>query len=173
MPSHPHEAAPPAAVPPVEAKLIRRAREARGLTYDQAAGLLKIRLSGRRWRQLEEGREHSGGKLALMGEAQLAHMAHVVGVTPEQLVEIGKHEAAEILREIERQERQRTVTDTVAEVPSHVSRESTPDWEWEIWEKLTLTSAEDKSLMIEYLKFMRDRASRTEGAGHGAQRRTG
>ena len=60
-----------------------------------------------------------------------------------------------------------------AEIPPYIDLDQAEDWEREIWEKLTLTSAEDKSLMIEYLKFMRDRASRAEGAGQGAQRRTG
>lgn len=103
MPSHPLESeAHPSTAPPPEAVLIRRAREARGLGYEAAAEQLKIKLSGRRWRQLEEGREHSGGKPAPISDATLAHMADVVHVPPERLEDVGRFEAAEILREIQR-----------------------------------------------------------------------
>lgn len=171
MPSNPHESeAPPATSPPAEARLIRRAREASGLSYDQAAQRLKIKLSGRRWRQLEEGREHSGGKPATMGDATLAHMAHIVGVTPEQLLAVSREEAAEILREIERQERKladsREAVAPRAEVPSYVDLEHAEDWEVEIWEQLTLTDEVDKGLAIQFLKGIR--ASRAVDAGAGA-----
>jgi hypothetical protein len=107
MPSNPAESEAASNSPPPEAVLVRRAREASGLGYDAAADKLKIRLTGRRWRQLEEGREHSGGKAATMSDVVLAHMAYVVNVSPEQLEGVGRAESAEILREIQRQDQQR------------------------------------------------------------------
>ena len=90
--------------PPPEAELITLARQARGLSPERAASQARIRISGRRWRQIEAGTEHAGGKPAIARPQLLAHMAAVVGVTPEQLEDVGKHAAARILREIHRQE---------------------------------------------------------------------
>lgn len=86
--------------PPPEAVLIRRAREARGLSPAEAAARLSIRLGPRRWRQLEDGYESRGGRKVAAGDKQLAHMAHAVGLTPERLEEAGRPDAAAILREI-------------------------------------------------------------------------
>lgn len=88
--------------PPPEAVLIRIAREARGLSLDQAAAMTPIRLSGARWRQLERGYE-TPTKPVIAPDRTLAHMAYVVGVTPERLDEAGRGIAADILREILRQ----------------------------------------------------------------------
>jgi transcriptional regulator with XRE-family HTH domain len=171
MPSHPHESE----APPAEAVLIRRAREARGLSPEQAAQRLKIKLSGRRWRQLEEGREHSTGKPAEMGDAQLAHMAHDVGVTAEQLTGIGRHEAAEILREIQRQERQHkepAPAEPQPEIPSYVTSENTEDWEWEIWANLLLLTPEEKAWIIAVIGDKRRRDARAaEDGGHESDQR--
>ncbi|WP_340382242.1 hypothetical protein U5640_36190 [Streptomyces sp. SS7] len=87
--------------PPAEAVLIRVARQARGLSPEEAAALLPIRLSGARWRQIENGYERRNPpKPVRAPDKTLAHMAHAVGVTPERLEEAGRPEAAEILREI-------------------------------------------------------------------------
>jgi len=88
--------------PPPEAVVIRRAREARGLSPERAASLLEIPLSGARWRQIEQGYEiRAGGRKAVKGrDMVIAHMAHVVGLRPEALQEAGRPEAAQILREI-------------------------------------------------------------------------
>lgn len=80
-------------VPP-EALLIRRARMARALSPEEAAPLAKV-IGARRWRQIEQGQP--------AGDDVLAHMAAAVGASPEQLGETGRTEAAEVLREIERQ----------------------------------------------------------------------
>lgn len=87
-----------AAEPPPEAQLIRRSREALGLSPEQAAERLKIKMSARRWRQIEDGFETRGGKPAPAGDMQLAHMAHVVNMSPEELEQVDRPEAAEILR---------------------------------------------------------------------------
>lgn len=91
--------------PPPEAVLIRRAREARNLTPAEAAVKAKTRLGDRRWRQIEDGSEGKGKPLRATDKT-LAHMAAAVLVSPEQLVEVDRIEAAEILREILRVEAQ-------------------------------------------------------------------
>ncbi|WP_405930357.1 helix-turn-helix domain-containing protein [Streptomyces sp. NBC_00827] len=92
--------------PPAAATLIRLARQARGLSPEVAAQLTPIRLGGSRWREIEKG--YKGSKSARQGvhapDLTLAHMAHTVGVSPERLDEAGRGDAAEILREILRQE---------------------------------------------------------------------
>lgn len=84
--------------PPPAAALIRRAREAQGMSYADAAGAIRIRLKDRRWRQIEDGYESRNGRIARGGPMQLAHMAYVVKVTPDQLREAGEPDAAEILQ---------------------------------------------------------------------------
>lgn len=94
--------------PPQEAQLIRRAREARGLSPEQAAKATSIRLGGMRWRQIERGWEAKKPPRAVIALPKtLAHMAHAVGITPERLEEAGRHDAADILREIILQEANR------------------------------------------------------------------
>lgn len=91
--------------PPAEADLIRVARLARGISPEAAADLAPIRLGGARWRHIERGYEpKKPPKKVRAPDKTLAHMARVVGVTPERLEEVGRGLAAEILREILRQE---------------------------------------------------------------------
>lgn len=91
--------------PPREAVLIRLARQARGLSPEAAADLTPIRLRGGRWRQIESGYERKNPPKAVRApDLTLAHMAHVVGVTPERLDEADRTSAAAILREILRAE---------------------------------------------------------------------
>ncbi|MFJ2162541.1 hypothetical protein [Streptomyces sp. NPDC087856] len=90
---------------PPEALLIRLARQAKGLSPEAAAALLPIKLSGNRWRQIEKGYER---RVPFKGvrapDPTLAHMAHVVGVSPERLDEVDRSDAGDILREILRSE---------------------------------------------------------------------
>lgn len=87
--------------PPPEGTLIRLARQARGLSPEEAAELTPIRLRGGRWRQIEKGYERKEPlKLVRAPDLTLAHMAHTVGVSPDRLSEAGRSEAAEILSEI-------------------------------------------------------------------------
>ncbi|MCR3732225.1 transcriptional regulator with XRE-family HTH domain [Streptomyces umbrinus] len=91
--------------PPREAVLIRLARQARGLSPEAAAELTPIRLRGGRWRQIENGYERKNPpKKVQAPDLTLAHMAHVVGVTPDRLEGVGRGPAAVILREILRAE---------------------------------------------------------------------
>lgn len=81
---------------PVEALLIRRARQALGLSPERIVERLsRVTMSGRNWRQIEDGRAAP--------DETIAHMAYVADVDADQLAE-ARPEAAEILREIERQE---------------------------------------------------------------------
>lgn len=89
--------------PPPEAEFIRLARLARGLSPEQAAPRTGIKLSGSRWRHIEQGYSTKDKPVRAPAKT-LAHMARTVGVTPERLVEAGREDAAEILWEIQRQE---------------------------------------------------------------------
>ncbi|MBB2909288.1 transcriptional regulator with XRE-family HTH domain [Streptosporangium becharense] len=95
----------PQAGSPPEADLIRLARKARGMTAKEAADRTPIRLSESRWYHIERGWE-SKTKPVKAPPNTLAHMARVVGVSPERLAEAGREDAAEILREILRLEQQ-------------------------------------------------------------------
>ncbi|MFI1030777.1 hypothetical protein [Streptomyces sp. NPDC020951] len=91
--------------PPAEADLIRVARMARGISPETAAELTPIRLGGARWRHIERGYEPKRPpKRVRAPDKTLAHMARAVGVTPERLEEADRSVAADILREILRQE---------------------------------------------------------------------
>lgn len=86
-----------------EGALIRVARRARGLSAKEAAASVPIRLGETRWYHIEAGYEGKG-KPVVAPPDTLAHMAKRVGVSPERLAEVGRSDAAEILREILRQE---------------------------------------------------------------------
>ncbi|NUP19842.1 MAG: helix-turn-helix transcriptional regulator [Streptomyces sp.] len=92
--------------PPPEAVLIRRARQARGLTRAEAAERSGV-VKASRWGQIENGYLMKGGEpvATRAGDMQLAHMARTVGLTPERLTDVARADAAEILREIQEQER--------------------------------------------------------------------
>lgn len=83
--------------PPPEAVLIRRAREALGLSPEKAAPRTDL-IGASQWRNIE------GGK-ARAKDAVLARMARVVDVSPEELTEVDRGEAGEILRRIWSNER--------------------------------------------------------------------
>ena len=89
-----------AETPPPEAIVIKRARQARKMSPEDAAPLTGI-IRSRRWRQIEAG--YDSGRAIRGDDDVIAHMAAVVGVAPGQLAEAGRSEAAEVLREILRQ----------------------------------------------------------------------
>jgi hypothetical protein len=121
--------------PSHEGELIRLARQARGLSPEEAADRTPIRIKGFRWRQIENGYK---GKIGTSDPVRapdktLAHMAYTVGVTPGRLAEY-RPEAAGILREIQIQragesanlpdplaalgpERQRIIVDMLKQLP--------------------------------------------------------
>jgi hypothetical protein len=131
------EHGPPA--PPPEAELIRLARQARGLSPEDAADRTPVRIGGFRWRQIENGYKGKSGASdpVKAPDKTLAHMAYTVGVTPSRLMEVGRDKAAEILREIQIQnagqsgaaslpdpldllgpERQRIILDMLQQLPA-------------------------------------------------------
>ena len=84
---------------PPEGRLIEQAREDRGLAQNAAARA--VGLSGTRWRQIVKGEGSlSGPKVT----RTLARMAYTVGVTPSQLMQAGREDAAReldaLLREV-------------------------------------------------------------------------
>jgi len=122
--------------PPPEADLIRLARQARGLSPEEAAERTPVRIGGFRWRQIENGYKGKAGASPPVKapDKTLAHMAHTVGVTSARLAE-HRPGAAEILREIEIQhiartdalpdplsrlgaDRQRIILDMIADLPA-------------------------------------------------------
>jgi transcriptional regulator with XRE-family HTH domain len=92
--------------PPAEARLIRTAREAAGMTAAQAAQATKGAVSATYWRDVERGH---GGRRGQQAPARasarlLAAMARVTGVTPDQLAGAQREDAARVLAEILRRE---------------------------------------------------------------------
>lgn len=108
-------AAQPASLPqpPPEAILIKRARQARGISPEDAAMRTTV-IKSRRWRQIEGG--HDRGRPVRGDDDVIAHMASVVGVSPEQLAGVGRTEAAEVLREIGRQSARRPAAASMLDV---------------------------------------------------------
>jgi len=86
--------------PPPEAVLLRLAREAARIKAPAAARAAGI--STARWSQIENGYETrlGGYKPVIARESTLAHMAHAAGVTPDRLTDVGRPDAAAVLREI-------------------------------------------------------------------------
>jgi hypothetical protein len=122
--------------PPPEGELIRLARQARGLSIEEAAEMTPVRIGRFRWRQIETGFKGKIGASARVHapDKTLAHMAHTVGVLSARLAKF-RPEAAAILREIEIQdversdalpnplarltsERQRIIMDMINELPA-------------------------------------------------------
>jgi hypothetical protein len=66
--------------------------------------MVPIRLGGSRWREIEKGYKGASRLPVIAPDLTLAHMAKAVGVAPERLEEAERGTAAEILREILRQE---------------------------------------------------------------------
>lgn len=90
---------------PPEAAIIRLAREAANIRIADAAARAGVSVA--RWSQIEAGSELRHGEASpVTGRAgTIARMAHVAGVSPERLADAGgRPDAAEILREIIRQQ---------------------------------------------------------------------
>jgi transcriptional regulator with XRE-family HTH domain len=85
--------------PPPEARLIRTAREAAGMTAAQAAQATEGGVSAIYWRDVERGYGGRRGQRApaRASDRLLAAMAHVTGVTPDQLAGAQRENAARVL----------------------------------------------------------------------------
>jgi transcriptional regulator with XRE-family HTH domain len=85
---------------PAEGALIQRAMVRQRLSARQAA--VKAGISEGRWRQIVSGYQSARGQQfpVTAPAATLAHMAAAVGLTPEDLTEAGRGDAADILRDL-------------------------------------------------------------------------
>lgn len=93
--------------PPPEARRIRTAREAAGMTAAQAAHASEGAVSATYWRDVERG---YGGRRGQQAPARasarlLAVMARVTGVAPDELAADQREDAARVLTEIQRRDR--------------------------------------------------------------------
>jgi transcriptional regulator with XRE-family HTH domain len=103
-----------------EGRLIGEAQKAAGISQRQAAA--RAGISENRWRNIVSGytTPSAGVYVPSKGPADtVARMAQVVGVTPEQLEEAGRDDAAEVLRRLPplvEAEREPTVAELAAQV---------------------------------------------------------
>ncbi|MEV7684525.1 helix-turn-helix domain-containing protein [Streptomyces bungoensis] len=111
--------------PPSYGSLIRLAREAKGWSPETAAKHMAFDFSGSSWRQIEAGyRGRGANRKPVPGKpSTVAAMARTVGVTAARLQEHHR-DAAEILREMERQEAQArsSMPEVLRTAPPHVRR---------------------------------------------------
>jgi hypothetical protein len=87
--------------PPPEALLLQAALRRMGLSARQAAK--RVPISDTRWRHIVSGYQPAGPghKVPVIATPDtLARMAKVVGVTPQQLTEAGREDAAAVLTEL-------------------------------------------------------------------------
>lgn len=116
--------------------------------------MTRIKLGGARWRQVERGYKTRDAPVRAPAKT-LAHMAHVVGISPERLTEVGRDDAAQILHEIQRQEAEQE--DQAPAVYADMSdRLESAVWEMDL-------SLEDRKMMIDLLRQKRaqERGSRS------------
>ncbi|MFG3439858.1 helix-turn-helix domain-containing protein [Nonomuraea sp. NPDC047897] len=123
---------------PAEGALIRLARKARGLSVKEAAKLAPIRLGESRWYHIEAGTEGKG-KTVVAPDETLAHMAHIVGLTPERLAEVGRDDAAAVLQEIIRQSSPPTSTQSEPREPDRYLQRILELWPQTVeWQRRTV-----------------------------------
>jgi hypothetical protein len=87
--------------PPAEAALIKKALRRARLSGREAAR--RSELSETRWRQIVNGYQDVGRGIraeVTAPDETLARMAHAVGVTPDELREAGRSDAADLLVEL-------------------------------------------------------------------------
>jgi hypothetical protein len=87
---------------PPEAALLRRRRDQFRISPEQLSKMIKARgsnLSGRRIRELEIGYSTKDGQPTSARADTLADFAMVLGILPEHLEEVGRHDAAMVLRD--------------------------------------------------------------------------
>lgn len=160
--------------PPPEAVLIQRARKAAGLQVSQAAATARehapsLRLSTAWWSTIELGYESKAGKMRPVSGQDLviAHMARVVGLTPERLEAEGQRpDAADILREMLRHD------DAEPELPEVIRRlwgdiEHSPELVRRLWR--APLPAETRTELIE--SYARQMPGVSDGSEGGQRRR--
>jgi transcriptional regulator with XRE-family HTH domain len=97
--------------PSPEGELIRRAREAYIPRLSLRSAAAKVGISVEYWGQVERGYQQAGRgrpvRRVVPGAQTLAQMAYAVEVAPNELEEVGRHDAAEVLEEIIRRQKAR------------------------------------------------------------------
>lgn len=88
--------------PPPEARLIAARRQQMIPRMSQREAALRAGISSTRWRQLESGKIRVRGRdyPEIAPPDTLARMAQVVDVSPEELEEVGREDAALVLRRL-------------------------------------------------------------------------
>ena len=86
---------PPRSDHPPEGLLLEQARERMDISQNEAGR--RAGITGTRWRQITY--EQASEMTSTRGVKTIARMAVAVGVTPEQLAEVGREDVAELLRE--------------------------------------------------------------------------
>lgn len=90
--------------PTPEGTLIRRLRESRIPRLSMREAADRIGMSEENWGHVERGYQPTGKgrppRRVVPPDATLAAMASAVGATPERLEDIGRHDAADLLREM-------------------------------------------------------------------------
>lgn len=107
---------------PPEARLIAAALKRSGLSGRKAAE--RAGISEGRWRQIVNGYQTPSAKIQIPVIAPpdtLARMAQVVKVTPEQLEEAGRRDAAEVLRELGEYKEPTESDPTISEIAERIS----------------------------------------------------
>ena len=106
--------------PPPEAALIAERRDAMipRLSMRQAAQRMGVPFSAARWRQLESGIRRVGGTdFPETGPAEtIARMARVVGITPVELTNCGRLDAAHVLAALPPPEQSPATIDDLREI---------------------------------------------------------
>lgn len=141
---------PETTAPPPEARLIRVAREARGLTAAAAADATEG-ISATYWRDVERGTGFRRGKRVPVraSDRLIAHMARTVGLSPDRLETEGdRPEAAGILREILRSENPGAGAPSPADEPAWIAwTQSLTGEQREQFEEATALFGDDSSLI--------------------------
>src|SRR6478752_4558052 len=103
-----------------EGTLLRRARERIRPKASIATAAKQAGVSPENWGHVERGYQSMGKeqppRTVIPPAPTLAHMAHAVGVTPDELEQIGRTDAADILRDLQPQPSLAQVATTISDI---------------------------------------------------------
>lgn len=142
--------------PTPEGALIRRAMIRKGVNAPDVADQAGI--TAGRWRHIVNGAQPLGGgkyNRVVAPAATLARMARAVDVTPEQLEQAGRRDAAEVLRDLLASQQPNSATAFTDPATGEVYEEQ---WERDIWDLTSLDMAERRKLIY----YARSERARTE-----------
>ena len=173
-----HQETPP---PPAEARLIRLAREATGMTAGEAAKSTNGLVSAVYWRDVERGHgTRRGERVPTRASARLlAHMARAVRVSPERLEGEGERpDAAGVLREMLRE-------DPSPRPPFDEDDEGEPQGDeawvlfpddptlrhvWRMPGDPMMTEDENRERRLAFIAWIREQREEAYGGGEGPRR---